>query len=112
ARDILLRAQEKFILLKEAALVAVEENNSAEINRQSLRNVGIVNDIYMVDLFTSAHYDYLQELLAKKIKDVITFAILGSIIVVLGTIAIILRLANAITNPLQKLAANAEEIAS
>ncbi|WP_203245884.1 methyl-accepting chemotaxis protein [Sporosarcina beigongshangi] len=112
ARDILLKAQEKFVLLKEAALGAVEENNSAEINRQSLRNVGIVNDIYMVDLFTSAHYDYLQELLAKQIKDVITFAVLGTIFVIVGTIVIILRLANAITNPLQKLAVNAEEIAS
>jgi len=112
ARDILLKAQKKFIILKEEALVAVEENNSAEINRQSLRNVGIVNDIYMVDLFTSAHYDYLQELLAKKIKDIIIFAILGSIVVILGTIVIVLRLANAITNPLQKLAVNAEKIAS
>ncbi|MEK5039765.1 methyl-accepting chemotaxis protein [Sporosarcina sp. FSL K6-3457] len=112
ARDILLKAQEKFVLLKEAALVAVEENNSAEINRQSLRNVGIVNDIYMVDLFTSAHYDYLQELLAKQIKDVITFAVLGTIFVIVGTIVIVLRLANAVTNPLKKLATNAEEIAA
>lgn len=112
ARAILVEAQEKFVVLKEAALAAVEENNSAEINRQSLRNVGIVNDIYMVDLYTSAHYDYLQELLAKQIKDVITFAVLGTIFVIVGTIVIVLRLANAVTNPLKKLAANAEEIAA
>ena len=56
-RDILLKAQQRFLLLKEQALTAVEENNSAEINRQSLRNMGIVNDIYMVDLYTTAHYD-------------------------------------------------------
>src|SRR5690625_4731358 len=112
AREILLTAQEKFVVLKEASLAAVDENNSAEINRQSLRNLGIVNDIYMVDLYTSAHYDYLQELLAKQIKDVITFAILGTIFVILGTIVIVLRLANAVTNPLKKLATNAEEIAS
>ena len=111
-RQILLKAQEKFGSLKEEALVAVEENNSAEINRQSLRNVGIVNDIYMVDLYTSAHYDYLQEALASKIKDIITFAIIGSILVIMGTMVIIIRLANAITNPLKKLAANAEEIAA
>ena len=111
-RQILLKAQEKFGSLKEEALVAVEENNSAEINRQSLRNVGIVNDIYMVDLYTSAHYDYLQEALASKIKGIITFAIIGSILVIMGTMVIIIRLANAITNPLKKLAANAEEIAA
>jgi methyl-accepting chemotaxis protein len=111
-RDILLKAQERFLLLKEEALAAVEENNSAEINRQSLRNMGIVNDIYMVDLYTSAHYDYLQDSLAAKIKGIITFAIIGSIVVIIGTMAIIIRLANAITNPLKKLAMNAEEIAS
>ncbi|HJF30214.1 MAG TPA: methyl-accepting chemotaxis protein [Sporosarcina psychrophila] len=111
-RQILLKAQEKFGSLKEEALAAVEENNSAEINRQSLRNVGIVNDIYMVDLYTSAHYDYLQEALASKIKGIITFAIIGSILVIMGTMVIIIRLANVITNPLKKLAANAEEIAA
>lgn len=112
ARDILLKAEEKFTLLKEAALAAVKTNNSPEINRQSLRNVGVVNDIYMVDLYTTAHYDYLQESLAAKIKEIITFAIIGSILVIMGTVVIILRLANTITNPLKDLAANAEEIAS
>ena len=111
-RDILLKAQERFLLLKEQALAAVEENNSAEINRQSLRNIGIVNDIYMVDLYTSANYDFLQDSLVAKIKGIITFAIIGSIVVIIGTLAIILRLANAITNPLKKLAMNAEEIAA
>jgi nitrate/nitrite-specific signal transduction histidine kinase len=111
-RDILWKAQERFLLLKEEALAAVEENNSAEINRQSLRNIGIVNDIYMVDLYTTAHYDYLQDSLAAKIKGIITFAIIGSIVVIIGTIAIILRLAHIITNPLKKLAMNAEEIAA
>ena len=112
ARAILLKAREKFMLLKDESLAAVEADNSAEINRQSLRNVGVVNDIYMVDLYTTAHYDFLQESLAKKIKEIITFAIIGSILVVMGTIVIILRLANTITNPLKELAANAEEIAS
>lgn len=111
-RQILLKVQEKFDSLKKEALAAVEENNSAEINRQSLRNVGIVNDIYMVDLYTAAHYDYLQEALASKIKGIITFAIIGSMLVIMGTMVIIIQLANAITNPLKKLAANAEEIAS
>ncbi len=111
-RVILLKAQERFLLLKEQALTAVEENNSAEINRQSLRNIGIVNDIYMVDLYTSAHFDFLQDSLAAKIKGIITFAIIGSIVVIIGTMVIILRLANAITNPLKKLAMNAEEIAA
>lgn len=111
-RAILLKAQEKFHLLKEEALAAVEEDNSAEINRQSLRNVGIVNDIYMVDLYTSAHYDYLQDALAAKIKGIITFAIIGSVFVIMGTMVIIIRLANVITNPLKRLAMNAEEIAS
>ena len=111
-REILLKAQERFLLLKEQALTAVEENNSAEINRQSLRNMGIVNDIYMVDLYTTAHYDYLQDSLAAKIKGIITFAIIGSIFVIIGTMVIILRLAQIITNPLKKLAMNAEEIAA
>lgn len=112
ARDTLLKAQEKFIVLKDEALAAVKANNSAEINRQSLRNVGIVNDIYMVDLYTAAHYNFLQDSLAEKIKEIITFAIIGSVLVIIGTIIIILRLANTITNPLKELAANAEEIAS
>ncbi|MER2088911.1 MAG: methyl-accepting chemotaxis protein [Sporosarcina sp.] len=111
-RDILLKAQDRFFLLKEEALTAVEENNSAEINRQSLRNMGIVNDIYMVDLYTAAHYDYLQDSLIAKIKGIITFAIIGSIVIIVGAMAIILRLANGITNPLKKLAMNAEEIAA
>lgn len=110
AHDNLKKAQDKFTKLKEVAVKAVDENDSVEINRQSLRNEGIINDIYMVDLFTTAHYDYLQDQLTTKIKDTIVFAVIGSIIVIIATIFIILHLANTITNPLKKLADNAKEI--
>ncbi len=112
AKTYLGKAQDKYSALMSDALLAVDESNASEINRQSLRTIGIVNDIYMVDLHTASHYEFLQDTLSSKIKSIIIFAIIGSGFMIAISLVIILRLANTITTPLKRLASNAQEIAA
>jgi|HigsolmetaAR204D_1030405.scaffolds.fasta_scaffold06870_1 methyl-accepting chemotaxis protein len=112
SKQILSKAQAKFTDLKSQSLDALKDENAPEVKRQSLRTLGITNDLYMLDLYTSNHYEFLQASLKSKISFVITFALIGSIILLVVTAVVVMRMANGITNPLKKLAKNAQEIAS
>nr|WP_199880511.1 methyl-accepting chemotaxis protein [Bacillus massiliglaciei] len=107
---ILETAEEKFTQLQDQSLKGLEEKNTAEVKRQSLRTQGIINDLHLLDLYTSNHYDYLQESMKSKIGSVITFALIGSIILIIVTAAVVLRMASLITNPLKQMAHNAQQI--
>ncbi|MBE3571267.1 MAG: methyl-accepting chemotaxis protein, partial [Bacillales bacterium] len=112
SKQTLKKAQNKFMNLKSQSLDALNAENATEVKRQSLRTQGITNDLYILDIYTSNHYDFLQKSLKSKIDFVITFALVGSIIVTIITIVVFVRMANSITNPLKKLAENAQEIAA
>ncbi|TYR80440.1 methyl-accepting chemotaxis protein [Priestia megaterium] len=110
AQAILKQAQTKFTALNKQSVDALKSGNASEVKRQSLRTQGISNDIYMLDLYTSSHYDYLQEVLKSKIGFIINFAIIGSLLLILVTTFIIVRMANGITAPLKQLAENAQKV--
>jgi methyl-accepting chemotaxis protein len=112
SKQILNKAKTKFTNLKSQSLDALNAENATEVKRQSLRTQGITNDLYMLDLYTSNHYDFLQKSLEAKIEFVITFAFIGIIIITIITTGVFIRMANTITNPLKKLAKNAQEIAT
>jgi methyl-accepting chemotaxis protein len=105
------RAWMKFIELKSESGKALEQNNSAEVKRQAIRTEGILNDLYLVHYNTLNHYEMIKESQKKQIGFIISFALLGSIILILlsGTIGYLLT--RSITRPLKKLSLNAQEIA-
>ncbi|MDT8859663.1 methyl-accepting chemotaxis protein [Alkalihalobacillus sp. MEB130] len=105
-------AYSKFNDLKQGAEQALVEENLAEVKRQAVRTQGISNDLYLLNLHATSHYDYLQETTRVQIEFVITFAIIGSIVLVLVSSFILIRMVNSITNPLKELTTNAQKIAS
>ncbi|WP_235782505.1 hypothetical protein [Peribacillus psychrosaccharolyticus] len=101
SRKVLKDAETKFKILQKEAIAALTESNASEVKRQSLRTKGIANDIYLLDLYTTKHYTYLEETMKSDIEFVIMFALIGSVIVAIITTLFILRMANKITNPLK-----------
>ncbi|MBS4174962.1 methyl-accepting chemotaxis protein [Bacillus sp. FJAT-49736] len=101
----------KFKELKSDSTIALNEHNSAEAGRQSIRTEGIINDLYLLKLNTSNYYDYLKDLQKQQIGNIITFAIVGSVILIILSASIGFLLTRSITLPLRKLSENAGEIA-
>ncbi|GAE27494.1 methyl-accepting chemotaxis protein [Halalkalibacter wakoensis JCM 9140] len=112
SRQSLLIAQSKFDVLKEEANQALDAGNVAEVNRQAVRIKGISNDLYMLNLHATAHDNYLRESTRAQIEFLITFAVIGSIVLILVSSFVLVRMTNSITKPLHRLTKNAQQIAS
>lgn len=110
-KKILNTSFDKYSKLNEEATDAFKEEDTAEIKRQSMRIQGITNDLYSLNLLVQSHYDYVQDSMKAKIQFIITSAIIGSIVLVIISLFVLIRMTNSITKPLKRLAKNAEEIA-
>jgi methyl-accepting chemotaxis protein len=111
SKNILDKAFEKFTALEAEAKGALDEKNSAEVKRQSLRSEGILNDLHLLNIQVNEYYDFLQEDLKNQIQFIIVSAIIGSILLVVVAGGIGIRLTSTITKPLKQIAINAQEIA-
>ncbi|MTH53278.1 HAMP domain-containing protein [Bacillus mangrovi] len=103
-------AKEKFEKWKPEAAAALDSGNPAEAKRQSIRIEGIQNDVYMLNEEARAYYDALQEELKYKITFVIFSAIAGSLLLLIVSTVIAVRITNRITKPLKSLSENAQQI--
>ncbi|WNF22295.1 methyl-accepting chemotaxis protein [Mesobacillus jeotgali] len=108
---VLDKALEKFTALEREANKALDEKNSAEVKRQSLRSEGVFNDLHLLNIQVNENYDFLKEDLENQIQFIILAAIIGSILLVVVAGGIGIRLTSSITKPLRLIAVNAQEIA-
>ncbi|WP_210365780.1 methyl-accepting chemotaxis protein [Bacillus sp. REN3] len=111
SREVLKKAAEKFSALQSESKSGLEEKDSPEVKRQSIRSDGILNDLHLLNIQADEHYDFLQQDLRDKIQFIILFAAIGSIILVAVAGGIGYRLTSSITGPLKRIAENAQEIA-
>ncbi|ESU31175.1 hypothetical protein G3A_18085 [Bacillus sp. 17376] len=111
SQKVLSKAHEKFTALESEANKALDEKNSAEVKRQSLRSEGVLNDLHLLNIQVNEYYDFLQEDLKNQIQFIILSAIIGSILLVVVAGGIGIRLTSTITKPLKQIAINAQEIA-
>jgi methyl-accepting chemotaxis protein len=111
SKEVLDKAFEKFTALEREAKKALDEKNSAEVKRQSLRSEGVLNDLHLLNIQVNEYYDFLQEDLKNQIQFIILSAIIGSILLVVVAGGIGIRLTSSITKPLKQIAVNAQEIA-
>lgn len=68
--------------------------------------------MYMLNLHATAHDNYLRESTRAQIEFLITFAVIGSIVLILVSSFVLVRMTNSITKPLHRLTKNAQQIAS
>ncbi|MEW8970741.1 MAG: methyl-accepting chemotaxis protein [Mesobacillus sp.] len=108
---VLDKALEKFTALEREANKALDEKNSAEVKRQSLRSEGVLNDLHLLNIQVNENYDFLKKDLENQIQFIILAAIIGSILLVVVAGGIGIRLTSSITKPLRLIAVNAQEIA-
>lgn len=98
--------------IQEASLAGIVNKETTTVRSQAARIVGALNDVHMLDLYVNTEYAAIQQQLKDTITKVITFAIVGIIIlVVVGGVFTVLITRN-ITKPLGELANRAELIAS
>lgn len=90
---------------------ALADTNANEVKRQSARLSGIMNDVFMLQRSGEMWYGETVAASEKKIKGIITFTVIASIILVLVSIASIWRLTTATSRPIRKLVNQASQIA-
>ncbi|GMB08881.1 methyl-accepting chemotaxis protein [Thermolongibacillus altinsuensis] len=105
------KAKQKFSALMKEAKAALDARDIAETRRQSMRAEGILNDLYVVNMYVNEYYDYMQKQLQEQIRSVITISFVSVGVLLLLASFFSIRLTRTITTPLRKIAANAKEIA-
>lgn len=108
AEKILHKYEEIFTVSTQA----INENNQAEIKRQSLRTKGLINDVIELKRNISSQYAHLQTELQHNIDKIIFISILLVAILLAGSIFFVYFLTNRIVKSISKVAKNAEEIAN
>jgi methyl-accepting chemotaxis protein len=112
SREVIEKASAKYETLIFEAQKSLQSQDPSEVKRQSIRTDGIINDLFLLDLYASNHYDFIQESLKKKIATVILVASIGSVLLIILSILISYRLTLSITKPLRSLTENAKRISS
>lgn len=110
-KDQLTLIDEKFQQLSEDVVLALEDKDSAEAKRQSIRTHGIQNDIHLLQLMVEENYQHAQIQLKSTIQSIILFAIISTIILLTGTIIFALIMSKRIVTPITKLTNVADKIA-
>ncbi|UOE92512.1 methyl-accepting chemotaxis protein [Alkalihalobacillus sp. LMS39] len=104
--------ESKFIKLEEEVLQAFEANQLSNIQRQSIRASGVLNDIYLLNLEANLNYEMLTNELQRNITQVITTAVIFSVVLLIGAIGVNLFLIRKMTKPLVTLANQAQALAN
>ncbi|QPC45747.1 methyl-accepting chemotaxis protein [Mangrovibacillus cuniculi] len=109
---IAAQIEDKLVKLDGVARTALSENDKAEINRQSIRISGIINDIHLLDIQTSAWYKQLTNNMERTVQFTITASIIGSILLVSLSIIFTWIVARRIIVPINALVKDAQLVAN
>nr|WP_175428382.1 methyl-accepting chemotaxis protein [Bacillus solimangrovi] len=109
--ESLERLSTKLDELESGALKAVQEADSSSATRQSIRTLGITNDLYLLN--KEAEYKYENGLFQQeqKISFIISFTLIAGVLLLLISLGMTWRTTNKITKPIHALVVSAEEIA-
>ncbi|WP_163853260.1 methyl-accepting chemotaxis protein [Paenibacillus elgii] len=83
-QKLLASIDTKFKELTAAADQALNEKNSPEAKRQSIRTLGIQNDIHMLDLRMQARYDEYTDHLTRSIRFTWQLALAGGVLLLVA----------------------------
>ncbi|MGE7983674.1 methyl-accepting chemotaxis protein [Solibacillus sp. NPDC093137] len=106
------RFEEKFTTIAEETATSLQDENVAEIKRQSQRTRGIVNDVIELKREVSASYTTMQQELDEKIKAITWFSIIAAVVLLLVSILSAIYFTNKIANRIGRLTVGAKEIAA
>ncbi|WP_368503406.1 methyl-accepting chemotaxis protein [Alkalihalophilus sp. As8PL] len=104
-------AKLKFNLLSNEASFALEAADATEVMRQSVRSLGVLNDLYMVNNLTSAHYQELMSESQSAMQKLILTTVGSAFILLIASIIISIWTRRSITSPLHLISHHAEQVA-
>ncbi|WP_456272091.1 methyl-accepting chemotaxis protein [Bacillus sp. AK031] len=107
----LSKVENKFIDLKKAAQSALENDNSAEVKRQSIRISGILNDMHLLNKQTDEWYEGILKQTEQKIAFIIFSSIGASALLILMSVCLSWFLSSRIVHPINKIVTNAAKVA-
>ncbi|PAD68596.1 hypothetical protein CHH83_12940 [Bacillus sp. 7586-K] len=108
----LKKLQTKYSQWKEETNLSLERKDVREANRQSIRMNGILNDLHLINEYANEQYTTLQENLKNQISFVIISSAISCLVLIIFTILLSTKMTNRITKPLNKIAQNADQVAS
>lgn len=108
----LKKLQTKYSQWKEETNLSFERKDVREANRQSIRMNGILNDLHLINEYANEQYTTLQENLKNQISFVIISSAISCLVLIIFTILLSTKMTNRITKPLNKIAQNADQVAS
>ncbi|QOY37151.1 methyl-accepting chemotaxis protein [Anaerobacillus isosaccharinicus] len=111
-KQLLATIKLKLETLETAAIQAVSNGDTSEAQRQSIRTLGISNDIYVLNHRTTEYYQYLVDQTEIQIRSVIISTLIGSLILILVTAVVAQIITKSITAPIRRLSENAEKVAA
>ncbi|XXM70701.1 methyl-accepting chemotaxis protein [Lysinibacillus sphaericus] len=110
-KETLNLIQIKFNELQEASEKALNQENKAEVKRQSLRISGALNDMHLLNKQTSDWYQNLLKENEKNITFIVWATLIGFVTAILLSVGASMILSNRIVKPLNSMVKHAERIA-
>lgn len=110
-QTIATQIEQKFEALTVASKSALAENNQAEVNRQSIRISGILNDIHLLNIQTNEWYEHLTLKTERAVQFTITASVIGSAILITLSIVFTWIVSRRIIVPINSLVSDAQLIA-
>ncbi|PKC51796.1 hypothetical protein RhiirA1_482968 [Rhizophagus irregularis] len=94
------------------SLSAIDENNQAEIKKQSFRTKGVLNDVIELKRNITTQYQTMQLDLQNKINSIMIISIILVAVLLISGISVVVIILNRIIGRISNLTRNAEEIAN
>lgn len=111
-QELVAKIETKYIELNQAANAGFEENNAAEIKKQSIRISGMLNDMYLLKKETNEWYKLMNEETKQKIAMITTTALVGAVVLIILTAIYSWVAAKKITSPIHRLVRSAKMVAA
>lgn len=110
-KETLNKISGKFSQLTTASTEAIEGQNTAEVNRQSLRIAGVLNDMHLLNKQTDEWYEGILKQTEQKIAFITLSSIIASALLILMSVGLSLYLSKKIVQPINRIVQDAERVA-
>ncbi|ADC49021.1 methyl-accepting chemotaxis sensory transducer [Alkalihalophilus pseudofirmus OF4] len=112
SEDIFNSARGKYEELSQTAAEALEVGNATEVMRQSVRALGVLNDLHRLNVQTTNQYNQLMGDSEAAMQRLIWTTMISAVLLFALSLVISFWTRRSITIPLQKISIQAEQVAS
>ncbi|MDL4842582.1 methyl-accepting chemotaxis protein [Aquibacillus rhizosphaerae] len=112
SQEYLNKVTDKYNSWKPNTITAINDRDLSEAKKQSVRINGLLNDTYMLNLYSEEAYQTMQDNLKQQVNFIIIASSVGVVLLIILALIVSNRITSPITKSLKLLAENAEEVAA